>query len=794
MKKSKLVTLVAAVLMLSLTSLTSLAPIAPAGAIEQPEVDIDNLNMVPERIWGVSGQNPADTQTPSLDVLVWDFAQIGNRMFVGGAFLNVQESKLATPISQPYVAAFDLNTGDWIDTWRPQLDRAVYSLDVLPSGKLLVGGEFETVNGTNREGLVALDPNTGAIDPGFAGSVERPWSDLRAMVRDMDVVGNQIYIAGNFSHLNGINGSRTRVYKAGRFTNNGTIDAGWLPQITGSSVWGLDVDQSRGEVHLAGYFTAVNGEADTGHFHTVNNTSGASAGGKIELPRNYTKSQPEMFDVVAGNGTVFVIGEQHITQVLNASNHQMMGFHGTGYENDGFEYEGGFSGGAFQAGEKIGNIVFAGCHCTRSERFGMKSHYSSFNGQRTGHRLVMAYDATTGQHLQQFTPDIHSPRDGTWAIASDTNGCVYVGGDFHVGGVDHGLSRWLGGFGKFCPNDFNPGNGGGPEVPVDADTLLAAEGSWTYSDSAQNNSAWTQAAFNDAAWATSNAEFGFGDNDETTQLAKGKTTYYFRNSFEFTGAKPTSLKLDLKADDGAVVYLNGKELFRDNMPNGTITSSTRAADWRAGADEDFQEYFVSPDDLIDGTNVVAVEVHNFWAGNNDLSFDLGLGKSDQAPTNVPVVVGELVELGSSWKSADSSGGSAPANWKNGLTGTASKAEFGFGENDQATTLTPGQETYYFTQEFDVADAAAFTNLSLGLLADDGAVVYLNGTEVKRFNMPAGTINWNTRPSNWVGGRDETLATSSIPATALVDGKNVIAVEVHNFWPGNPDLSFDLKLQ
>jgi phospholipid/cholesterol/gamma-HCH transport system substrate-binding protein len=38
--------------------------------------------------------------------------------------------------------------------------------------------------------------------------------------------------------------------------------------------------------------------------------TGASAPGKIELPRNYTLSQPEIYDVAVGDGLVFTIGEQ----------------------------------------------------------------------------------------------------------------------------------------------------------------------------------------------------------------------------------------------------------------------------------------------------------------------------------------------------------------------------------------------------------------------------------------------------------------------------------------------------
>ncbi len=453
-----------------------------AAALDQPTIDIANLSDVPESIWGVSDQNPADTMTPSLDVLVWDFAQIGDRMFVGGAFLNVRESENAPANAQPYVAAFDVNTGDWIDTWRPTLDRAVYALEVSPTGSLLVGGEFETVNGTTRRGLVALDPQTGAIDTRFHGAIDRPWTSLRAFIRDMEVIGNDLYVGGNFTHLDGPNGSRTQVFKAGRMDSRwGNFDASWKPVVAGSGIWGLSVDPILGYVYLAGYFTSVNNEPSTGYFHTISTATGSTVPGMIDIPRNIPPdggSQPEMFDVTAVPGDkVFVVGEQHIVQVLDASDQDMLGYHHTGYSNNGFLWQGGFAGGAYQVSERIGDIVFAGCHCTFSERNGWVNHYSSYTGQRTRHRNIMAYSATSGALIESWLADINSPRDGAWAVASDTNGCVYIGGDFHLGGLDNNQNRWLGGFGKFCPNGFVPPDPPGPdtEAPTTPTNLSASE-------------------------------------------------------------------------------------------------------------------------------------------------------------------------------------------------------------------------------------------------------------------------------------------------------------------------------
>ena len=63
-----------------------------------------------------------------------------------------------------------------------------------------------------------------------------------------------------------------------------------------------------------------------------------------------------------------------------------------------------------------------------------------------------------------------------------------------------------------------------------------------------------------------------------TELPLGPNTHYFRTSFTYSGdaAADHELQLRLHADDGAVIYLNGIEIHRDNMPEGNIDYATLA--------------------------------------------------------------------------------------------------------------------------------------------------------------------------------------------------------------------------
>jgi hypothetical protein len=176
-----------------------------------------------------------------------------------------------------------------------------------------------------------------------------------------------------------------------------------------------------------------------------------------------------------------------------------------------------------------------------------------------------------------------------------------------------------------------------PAVAADAEVLslpLIPRGSvWRYLDNGSNQGTnWLGLNVNDTAWASGPARLGYGGDSEVTTVSFGPNssakyiTTYFRRAFEV--ADPTlfhSLKLRLFRDDGAVVYLNGVEVFRSNMPAGAISSSTPASLALGGGDEFIAvQTNLPPARLRSGTNVVAVEVHQQSGGSSDLGFDLAL--------------------------------------------------------------------------------------------------------------------------------------------------------------------------
>jgi len=344
------------------------------------------------------------------------------------------------------------------------------------------------------------------------------------------------------------------------------------------------------------------------------------------------------------------------------------------------------------------------------------------------------------------------------------------------------------------------------------DPLLIETGSeWRYlDDGSDQGAAWREEAFDDSPWPAGHAQLGYGDDDEQTVISYGgdsgnkHITTYFRHRFAVADASVVeALRIRLLRDDGAVVYLNGQELFRDNMPEtGPIDYATLALQAVGGGSEDaYFEHDVPIDALHGGWNTLAVEIHQSSATSSDVSFDLELRAVE------PTVRVSLVEAGSEWKYLDD-GSDQAAAWRgwtfDDTDWAAGEAELGYGDGDEATLIGYGGDdgnkyiTTYFRREFTVHDPSRIIDLTVRLLRDDGAVVYLNGQELFRDNMPeTGTIDYLTTSSAGAGSTpsgEASFADHPIDPALLDDGLNLLAVEVHQVSATSSDVSFDLELR
>lgn len=160
-----------------------------------------------------------------------------------------------------------------------------------------------------------------------------------------------------------------------------------------------------------------------------------------------------------------------------------------------------------------------------------------------------------------------------------------------------------------------------------------------------------------------------------------------------------------------------------------------------------------------------------------------------------------IDPGATWNTA---GFTIDADWNKATDGTvlgASPTPIGYGESSGAlaTNLvqpaTPRDATYYFRKEFNLADANNIVLLDLFMKIDDGAVVYVNGVEVARYNMDlAASVGSATfAAANESSERDWKHIPLNCADLPLQNTGNVLAVSIHQENNGSSDIRLDAEL-
>ncbi len=421
-------------------------------------------------------------------------------------------------------------------------------------------------------------------------------------------------------------------------------------------------------------------------------------------------------------------------------------------------------------------------------------------------RATTTFDDGSGATYWVKTPDVLTPA-GAGVIASlnysgNTNGSAAIQYDGSAGG---GHVVYLG-----FPFETITSANRRSQYMADAlaffttntITLSGAGAAWKFHDTgADLGTAWSGTNFNDSAWPSGPAQLGFGEGDEATLVNTNRLriTTYFRRAFTVADANELeSLTLRLKRDDGSVVFLNGVEIFRSNMPTGTITAATWASSAVGGADE--SAWFTNVVDaalLRTGTNLLAVELHQSGTNSSDLGFDLELIATPRAP--MPVV---FSPAGAVWKFRDDATNPGNAWRSNSFNDAAWKigpAMLGFGDASGVLPSTlvasNGQVTTFFRRQFHVPATNLVRSLTARMLRDDGAVVHLNGAEVWRDNMTnSGAISFTNLALTAISGTAETnWITATLSPAMLVNGFNLLAVEIHQNSATSTDIAFDFEL-
>ena len=182
------------------------------------------------------------------------------------------------------------------------------------------------------------------------------------------------------------------------------------------------------------------------------------------------------------------------------------------------------------------------------------------------------------------------------------------------------------------PSDSAVEYEGGSPTPVDV-PVFGKGSAWKYYQAGNCPAAnWTAADYDDSGWSSGNGKLGFagsgtfgtplnryvGGGSSGTQI----TTFYFRKSFDLpaNAASLTSLKVAVECDDAYAIYVNGRELRRENLPSGSLGYDTFSVSSNNGLTGEYELTFEAGL-LQPSGNVIAVEVHQCNGTSTDAWWD-----------------------------------------------------------------------------------------------------------------------------------------------------------------------------
>lgn len=682
------------------------------GTMPQSGTEATTLRSVPDSdamktVWGVSGL--ANGRSGEANVEVAEFGQVGDTVFAGGNFQYVQQTRDGSgKAEQPYIAGFDVRTGEWISTFRPKLDGQVKAIVGLPDGRVAIGGQFTMVNGVPQAGLAILDPVTGQLSGWQVAAENRTIGGL-PYIHDLDAKNGFLYVSGALTHLTAV-GSTTSAstWNGGRIDLSiGRPDTNWNPNLNGTTI-AADLSEQGDRAYFAGYFTRKqNARATSGT--ALQTAAGAPLVEPMWTP-TFSESTVDANGDPQGylwqNGVADVGGRVY----LGGSQHSLFG-----YDRETFALKSGsitHSGGDVQSVEDNGSIVIAGCHCsqqTYQDKY-LKKDFSEPWSEVDKINLAGAWDAVTGDYIPDWSPVIKSRAgQGVWGSFFDSTGALWIGGDLTDSMSAGAVNQWSGGFIRFAPRDSTS-----PTTP----------GAMTSTPNADATSATlTWGASTDAAKVT-------------YEILRGNRVVATTTSTSYTLPLPT-LATDyfVRARDVVGNRSASTAAFVMNPPSAsalTLVANGDTWSWR-----------YSSDPLPAGWNATAFDASSWQSGNALFGRGVSVAKTNIDPT-------------------------APA-----------------------TPLLSAQ----FRKTFQVDDAASMGNTKVSVIANDGAVVFINGIEVGRVRMPGGAITQNTTATAAVSNATASGARSvfTVPQGVLTDGPNVIAVSVHANYRATADLGFDAAL-
>ena len=812
-----------------------------------------------------------------MNTYVQAITQVGDTVFTGGDFAYL-ESAAGAHVDQSYLAGFNVNTGELVQTFKPKFNGQIKSLEALPNNKLAVGGEFTEVNGEKVPGFAVLDPATGQLDRELNLQVENNVSGSALSVKTLQAQGDYLYLGGTFTHLKS-SGTPNKVYSrnAARVKiSTNQVDRTWTPRFNGT-VNGMSASADNSEVFAAGYFTEMN---DQRAFRVARILDSAKKVGTWEVTPSYL---PDAQTAREGCGASTLTFQDAGSSVWLGGTEHMISQYTKNEPMTRLSSSITRNGGDFQDLHLNGNNIYGACHCGDFLYQGSGTHDYAWRGSTVTDsiRLVAAFDKDSGKTLPEFAPTLKGKSGhGIWESFVDSNGVLWVGGDLNRSLGENGVQQESVGFVRYAPRDVTP-----PPAPSNLTVAQSGDNdqlNWSASGEA---GARYHVLRNDRVIATVNGtSYRVKHTDNAryfVRAADANGNYSASTSVAVSGKKAEQPKQENpkqenpqpqpenpKQDDPKQEDPKQEQPKQDNpqqedpkqeqpkqeQPKQEAPKQDNPKQEQPKQEDPKQEQPKQEDPKQDDNkNIVNPQPENPIQDapkqeqpkqdeqpqpenpatddqvqpadpNDDLKPNEPKQqenpkqeqpkqedpkqdnpkqeqpkqedpKQEQKPQGDQV----LVDSGSSWVYRVGSD-RAESEWKTrswlGGAWSRGKAPLGAGSvnvETEVNTFFGTPMSIYARKDVTLTKEQAQQYLKLTTYADDGTVVYVNGKEVARKNMPQGRISANTPATQRPESQNAQLFSVDVPAEYLREGRNAIAVEVHanSHWSNN--ISFDMQV-
>jgi hypothetical protein len=690
---------------------------------------------------------------------------------------------------------------------RPKITSSDLTFTPVPAA----GTAPETIRAAPRNGALATE--WGVTGIGAGGTAETA-GEVEALAQ----IGDTVFVGGNF----------TTVQKGAAATGDDKVAQPYLAAFnatTGAFIRSFTpvfdnhvkalAALPGGKLAVGGEFTAVNGTARTGLVVLDPKTGALDPAWTTSLENRSTNGVVSVRGLDVGGDYLYLTGAfTHFTRPGTAERYAKGGARialSTGIADNAWNPDFNGTGTAVDAGDDGSAVYFSG-------------YFTQMKGGAVADRAAAISTAPGAAKAASWQPTFST--DGS---ARYQQAVKQVGDKVWLGGSQHSMFSYDAK--TFALENAHVTKNGGDLQAITSGNGLVFGGchceNWNYSDTTKydisnpgtTNVTWSQAdkIYYVGAWDAATGDY-VPEFTPEMRARQGRGAWALLSASDGTlwagGTMTSAVK-----ENGANQWVGGFVGFAERPHRApaaatglkaTVTGSDASLTWASSAPAG-TTYEVLRNDRVVGTTTDkqitipgSTTTDRFFVRSADSWGNRSASTAAVTPGGAAPAATTLLPSGSTWSYYFNSATAVGAEWKQASFDDAAwrtgKAPLGFGSASVATDIDvpAGQTravTSYYRTRFTIAPGATVGEVTLTTRADDAVAVHVNGIEVGRSNLPAGTLTGSSyaqsapRTASAVGSP----VTYTVPLSALRTGTNQVAVEVHSMYKATPDSSMDATI-